>query len=115
MCYLQLPVLRRLIQEELLLAVFKPSWLTPLMLLLTLLITLLHPLRRFSAMCYLQLPVLRRIIQEEGMATIWRGMKPRVLFNAPAAAVSWGTYETMKDMLLRPDAQQQEQQQQHHH
>jgi solute carrier family 25 iron transporter 28/37 len=45
------------------------------------------------------------------MATIWRGMKPRVLFNAPAAAVSWGTYETMKDLLLRPDAQQG----QHHH
>jgi hypothetical protein len=61
---------------------------------------------RFATCCLLQLqlPVLRRIIQEEGMATIWRGMKPRVLFNAPAAAVSWGTYETMKDMLLGPDA-----------
>lgn len=49
---------------------------------------------------YNQLPVLRRIIAEEGMSTIWRGMKPRVLFNAPAAAVSWGTYETVKDLLL---------------
>ncbi len=48
----------------------------------------------------LQLPVLRRIIADEGMSTIWRGMKPRVLFNAPAAAVSWGTYETVKGLLL---------------
>lgn len=58
--------------------------------------------------CALQIPVLRRIIAEEGMSTIWRGMKPRVLFNAPAAAVSWGTYETIKDVLLGKDAQ-------HHH
>lgn len=62
-----------------------------------------------ALLCCLQLPVLRRIIAEEGWSTIWRGMKPRVLFNAPAAAVSWGTYETVKDFLLagRED--------QHHH
>jgi hypothetical protein len=48
-----------------------------------------------------QLPVLRRIVAEEGMAAIWRGMKPRVLFNAPAAAISWGTYESVKELLLR--------------
>ncbi len=47
----------------------------------------------------LQLPVLRRIVQEEGMTTLWRGWKPRVLFHVPAAAVSWGTYETVKGLL----------------
>ncbi|KAF8055036.1 SPAC8C9.12c [Scenedesmus sp. PABB004] len=46
------------------------------------------------------LPVLRRIVAEEGLAAIWRGVKPRVLFNCPAAAVSWGTYESMKRLLL---------------
>uniref|UniRef100_A0A383WH93 Mitochondrial carrier protein n=1 Tax=Tetradesmus obliquus TaxID=3088 RepID=A0A383WH93_TETOB len=66
-----------------------------------------HSSKRYGTTAVL--PVLRRIIQEEGMATIWRGMKPRVLFNAPAAAVSWGTYETMKDLLLGPEAQG------HHH
>eukprot|EP00878_Enallax_costatus_P017113 GHUV01017968.1.p1 GENE.GHUV01017968.1~~GHUV01017968.1.p1 ORF type:complete len:292 (+),score=66.20 GHUV01017968.1:790-1665(+) len=49
-------------------------------------------------------PVLRRIIAEEGLHSIWRGMKPRVLFNCPAAAISWGTYETMKALLLGEDA-----------
>lgn len=52
----------------------------------------------------LQIPVLRRIIAEEGFQSIWRGMKPRVLFNCPAAAVSWGTYETMKSLLLGDEA-----------
>eukprot|EP00879_Flechtneria_rotunda_P023752 GHRR01025145.1.p1 GENE.GHRR01025145.1~~GHRR01025145.1.p1 ORF type:complete len:146 (+),score=48.15 GHRR01025145.1:1786-2223(+) len=45
------------------------------------------------------LPVLRRIIQEEGWSAIWRGLKPRVLFSCPAAAVSWGTYESVKALL----------------
>jgi solute carrier family 25 iron transporter 28/37 len=60
-----------------------------------------------TMLCHaVQLPVLRRIIAEEGWSTIWRGMKPRVLFNAPAAAVSWGTYETVKDLLLGDKDQQ---------
>lgn len=46
-----------------------------------------------------QLPVLRRIAREEGAAALWRGVGPRVLFHAPAAAVCWGSYETMKTLL----------------
>ncbi|KIY96601.1 Mitoferrin-1 [Monoraphidium neglectum] len=45
------------------------------------------------------LPVLRRIISEEGAAGAWRGLRPRVLFHAPAAAICWGTYESMKGLL----------------
>jgi solute carrier family 25 iron transporter 28/37 len=49
----------------------------------------------------LQLPVLRCIIAEEGWSAVWRGVKPRVVFNAPAAAISWGTYETVKKLLFK--------------
>ncbi|KAI8476027.1 MAG: mitochondrial carrier domain-containing protein [Monoraphidium minutum] len=45
------------------------------------------------------MPVLRRIIREEGPAAAWRGLRPRVLFHVPAAAICWGTYESMKSML----------------
>mmetsp|Transcript_19636 Transcript_19636/g.35402 ORF Transcript_19636/g.35402 Transcript_19636/m.35402 type:complete len:298 (-) Transcript_19636:173-1066(-) len=44
-------------------------------------------------------PVLRQIAREEGAAALWRGLWPRVLVNAPSAAICWGTYETMKDLL----------------
>eukprot|EP00873_Tetraselmis_striata_P006082 jgi/Tetstr1/426346/TSEL_016658.t1 len=44
---------------------------------------------------------LRTILAEEGQAALWAGVKARVLFHIPAAAVSWCTYETMKSMLLR--------------
>ena len=46
-----------------------------------------------------QLPIMRRIIADEGMHALWRGLKPRVLFNVPAAAVCWGTYESLKTLL----------------
>lgn len=46
-----------------------------------------------------QLPTLRQIVREEGMQALWQGFKPRVLFHIPAAAVCWGTYETMKNAL----------------
>jgi solute carrier family 25 iron transporter 28/37 len=45
------------------------------------------------------LPVLRRIAADEGPKALWRGLQPRVLFHIPAAAVCWGSYETMKRML----------------
>ncbi|KAI8470861.1 MAG: mitochondrial carrier domain-containing protein [Monoraphidium minutum] len=45
------------------------------------------------------IPVLRRIIQEEGASAAWRGVGPRVLFNAPSAAVCWGIYESLKSFL----------------
>jgi hypothetical protein len=46
-----------------------------------------------------QLPTLRQIIREEGVQALWQGIKPRVLFHIPAAAVCWGTYESMKNSL----------------
>ncbi|GLI65946.1 hypothetical protein VaNZ11_009627 [Volvox africanus] len=45
------------------------------------------------------LPTLRQIVREEGVQALWQGIKPRVLFHIPAAAVCWGTYETMKNVL----------------
>lgn len=42
---------------------------------------------------------LRKIVQEEGAQAVWRGLQPRVLFHVPAAAVCWGTYETVKGLL----------------
>jgi len=47
---------------------------------------------------------LAKIAREEGGAALWRGLQPRVLFHVPAAAVSWGTYETIKSLLLGPEA-----------
>lgn len=44
---------------------------------------------------------LRQIVQEEGLSAIWRGVQPRVLFHVPAAAVCWGTYETVKGFLVQ--------------
>jgi len=43
--------------------------------------------------------VLRQIMQEEGSRAIWRGLKPRVLFHVPSAAICWGTYETVKKLI----------------
>jgi hypothetical protein len=52
----------------------------------------------------LQLPLLRQIVAEEGSSALWRGVRPRVAFHIPAAAVCWGTYESMKTLLLGPGA-----------
>lgn len=43
--------------------------------------------------------VTRRILLEEGQRGLWSGVGARVLFHAPAAAISWGVYESMKRML----------------
>ncbi|GBF95304.1 mitochondrial carrier protein [Raphidocelis subcapitata] len=56
-----------------------------------------HSPRRYGTTAVL--PVLRRIVREEGAGALWRGIGPRVLFHAPAAAVCWGSYETMKTLL----------------
>lgn len=44
--------------------------------------------------------VLKQIIEDEGKQALWRGLKPRVLFHVPSAAICWGTYETMKELFL---------------
>ena len=46
-----------------------------------------------------QLAVANRMLQHEGSAVFWNGIKPRILFHVPAAAVCWGTYESMKQLL----------------
>ncbi|KAL6745765.1 mitochondrial carrier domain-containing protein [Haematococcus lacustris] len=55
--------------------------------------------RRYNSSAVL--PVMRRIVQEEGWSALWRGVRPRVLFNAPSAAICWGTYESIKAFLAR--------------
>ncbi|KAK9833663.1 hypothetical protein WJX74_002192 [Apatococcus lobatus] len=45
------------------------------------------------------IPVLKRIMAEEGQRALWSGLKPRILFHVPAAAICWGTYETSKSIM----------------
>jgi solute carrier family 25 iron transporter 28/37 len=41
----------------------------------------------------------RRIVAEEGLSALLRGLRPRVLFHTPAAAICWSTYEAGKSFL----------------
>jgi hypothetical protein len=41
----------------------------------------------------------RHIFKEEGYKGFLRGLTPRTLQHAPAVAISWTTYETMKKLL----------------
>jgi solute carrier family 25 iron transporter 28/37 len=41
------------------------------------------------------------ILETEGFRGFWRGMIPRVLSHTPAVAISWTTYETAKQFLLK--------------
>ncbi|OVA16940.1 Mitochondrial carrier protein [Macleaya cordata] len=41
----------------------------------------------------------KQIVAREGPQALLRGLKPRVLFHAPAAAICWSTYEAMKSFL----------------
>lgn len=43
--------------------------------------------------------VVRQVLKEEGYMAFTRGMAPRMLLHAPAVAISWTTYETMKNLL----------------
>lgn len=45
------------------------------------------------------LAVARNIVKREGPGALWRGMRPRVLFHTPAAAICWSTYEAGKSLL----------------
>ncbi|KAA8522460.1 hypothetical protein F0562_013179 [Nyssa sinensis] len=42
---------------------------------------------------------LRQIVAKEGPQALLQGLKPRVLFHAPAAAICWSTYEAIKNFL----------------
>lgn len=39
------------------------------------------------------------VIRREGYQALLHGMSARVLFHVPAAAVCWGTYESMKSLF----------------
>ncbi|KAG0566615.1 hypothetical protein KC19_7G077800 [Ceratodon purpureus] len=41
----------------------------------------------------------RSIVKREGPGSLWRGMRPRVMFHTPAAAICWSTYEAGKSFL----------------
>jgi solute carrier family 25 iron transporter 28/37 len=41
------------------------------------------------------------IFETEGFRGFWRGMIPRVLSHTPAVAISWTTYETAKQFLMK--------------
>lgn len=43
----------------------------------------------------------RKIHSEEGLAGFLKGLRPRLLMHAPSMAISWGTYEFVKN-ALRP-------------
>lgn len=42
---------------------------------------------------------LKQIVAKEGPRALLQGLKPRVLFHTPAAAICWSTYEAMKNIL----------------
>lgn len=39
------------------------------------------------------------VLRDEGIRGLYRGAVPRMVFAAPAAAMCWGTYEAVKNML----------------
>jgi solute carrier family 25 iron transporter 28/37 len=43
----------------------------------------------------------KQIWKAEGGAGFFRGLIPRLLVHAPSVAISWTTYETMKDLLAK--------------
>lgn len=47
------------------------------------------------------LDALRSIRVEEGLSGLMRGVRPRVLFHMPAAAVCWTTYEFCKHVMSK--------------
>eukprot|EP00250_Pteridium_aquilinum_P000766 c10928_g1_i1 orf=334-1425(+) len=52
--------------------------------------------------------VIRSITKKEGPGALLRGIKPRVLFYTPAAAICWSTYEASKNFLQQLNAKQAE-------
>lgn len=45
--------------------------------------------------------VARSIMQKQGFSGFYAGMAPRMIVAAPAAALCWGTYETVQSLLCR--------------
>jgi solute carrier family 25 iron transporter 28/37 len=42
---------------------------------------------------------LNSVVREEGFKALYRGVLPRTLYTMPAAAICWGTYESVKSCL----------------
>ncbi|CAK0783894.1 hypothetical protein CVIRNUC_007094 [Coccomyxa viridis] len=42
---------------------------------------------------------IQHIARNEGSRALWAGIRPRVMFHVPAAAITWSSYETMKVLL----------------
>lgn len=47
----------------------------------------------------MQVRTMQHIVMSEGSNALWAGLRPRVLFHVPAAAITWSSYETMKVLL----------------
>ncbi|CAM6120370.1 unnamed protein product [Calypogeia fissa] len=43
----------------------------------------------------------KQIVRQEGPGALLKGIRPRVLFHTPAAAICWSTYEAGKSFLTR--------------
>ena len=41
------------------------------------------------------------IYAREGIGAFGRGIYPRMAINVPSTAISWGTYEFVKGLLIR--------------
>ncbi|KAL3692190.1 hypothetical protein R1sor_005841 [Riccia sorocarpa] len=54
---------------------------------------------RFSSGSVLH--VAKKIVRREGPSALLKGIRPRILFHTPAAAICWSTYEAGKSFLLR--------------
>jgi len=46
----------------------------------------------------------KKIKNESGYSGFTRGLSARLIANIPAVAISWGTYETMKNILIEGDS-----------
>ena len=42
----------------------------------------------------------KQIYYNEGIGAFKKGMIPRMMINVPSAALSWGTYEFVKNLLI---------------
>ena len=45
--------------------------------------------------------VVRYVVREEGYMGFLRGLAPRMMLHAPAVAISWTTYESVKSILVK--------------
>ena len=43
---------------------------------------------------------MKYIYKNEGLMAFTKGMLPRMSINVPATAISWGTYEFVKSILI---------------